>query len=191
MTRADVHSERLCAQRVWLCHPSHYLCLLWPFSHVSRATHLAFPASSHHPEAISKGFICPPQIGTTHHRGSWNRHTRVVVSRTDHVGPKTVVFCEEWLLSKGTLDKIIIRLLGGKTLQVLNPLALSLWLDVSVFWLFGCSFRRTAITWGFRPCAVSAGPGLHPDTGGADRPFPKLSKDHICGCLLTCLRLLQ
>lgn len=118
VTQTDVDSGRLGAQRVWLWQLSHYLCLLWPLSHISRATHLAFPASSDHPEAISKGFICPSQIGTTHHHGCWSRHTCVcvcvVVSRTDHVGPKTVVFCEESLLSKGTLDKIIIRLLGER-----------------------------------------------------------------------------
>lgn len=79
--------------------------LMGPFSHFSRATHLAFPASSDHPEAISKGFICPSRIGATHHHGCRNRRTCVVVPWADHVGPKTVAFREEWLLSKGTLDK--------------------------------------------------------------------------------------
>lgn len=79
VTQAEVDSGRLGAQQAWLWQLGHYLCLLWPFSHLSRATHLAFPASSDHPEAISKGFICPPQIGTTHHHGCWNRHTCVCV----------------------------------------------------------------------------------------------------------------
>lgn len=61
-------------------------------------------------------------------------------------------------LSRGTLDKIIIRLFGGKTLRVEQVLFSSKSTrTVFVTWcirflnLFGYSFRRTAITWGVNP----------------------------------------
>ena len=108
--------------------------LPWPFSCFSRAAYLAFPAPPVHPKMISQRFICPLLISSTcvPDVAAATGAVKHLLSflgliMLDHDTDWCVY--EEWMLSKGTLDKRIIHFWGDR----LNTGVVSLEIHVCCF----------------------------------------------------------